>query len=146
MAIRLEDLPAHVQDAIRRQDAREAAARAPAGKGAPLARAMKRASGLNQTEQAYADHLEHRRRAGEIIDYRAQAMTFRLGPDCRYTPDFLVVEADSTLTLVDVKGGHTWEDSVIKLKTAAQQFPWFAWQMVQRRDSGWHVVRELNRG
>lgn len=140
MTFKLSDFPPHVQAAIRKQEAADRDRAAPAPK---LAKALPRTSTLNKTEQAYANHLELRRRAGEIADFRVQAMTFLIGPGCRYTPDFCILENDGTFTLVDVKGGHTWEDSVVKLKTAADKFPFFRWQMVEKRGEAWNTVRSL---
>lgn len=146
--MKLTDLPEHIQDLIRKQDARVARAKADREKQgvapAKRAKALPRVVTLNQTERAFAADLERRRRAGEIADYKAQSMTFLLAPGCRYTPDFFIVENDGTITLVDVKGRHTWEDAVIKFKCAAQTFPWFRWQMIERRGETWHVARDLN--
>jgi hypothetical protein len=99
---------------------------------------------LNKTERAYAALLDGKRDRGEIRDYRVQALTFLLAPDCRYTPDFNVVERDGTLTNIDTKGGFTREDAVLKLKFAAERFPWFRWQMIERRKGTWNTVRDLN--
>lgn len=109
---------------------------------AKLAIATQPADGLNKTERAYRDHLDFRKRAGEIRDYRAHGVTFKLGIDCRYTPDFLVVENDGTLTFVEIKG---WlrDDALVKFRAAQQQFPWFRFVMIQRAKGGvWKIIRE----
>ena len=118
--------------------------------GKPTVARPARASGydprekLNKTERLYADILESRRRSGEITGYYVQSFTLLLGPACRYTPDFLVIEADGTLTFIDTKGGFTREDAVIKLKTAAAQYPHFRFKMIENRKGNFVEVRRLN--
>jgi hypothetical protein len=111
----------------------------------PLAKAIAAGDGLNKTERAYRDLLEFRKRAGEIRGYQTHALTFILGRDLRYTPEFIVHENDGTLTAIEIKGGFVREDSIVKFRAAQQQFPWLRWQMVQRckRDQGgWKLVRD----
>lgn len=100
--------------------------------------------GLNKTERAYRDLLEFRKRAGEVRDYRTHGITFKLGTDCRYTPDFMVIENDGTLTFVEIKG-FLRDDALVKFRTAQQQFPWFRFVMIQRckqSQGGWKTIRE----
>lgn len=97
---------------------------------------------LNKTEVAYREHLEFRKRAGEIADYSVQSVTFKLGDDCRYTPDFLVIENDRTMTFVEIKG-FLRDDALVKFRAAQDKFPWFRFKMIQRAKGGiWKVIRE----
>lgn len=97
--------------------------------------------GLNKTERAYRDLLEMRLRAGEIISYMTHAWTFKIGEDCRYTPEFAVIESDWTITIIEVKG-FLRDDSLVKFRAAQKQFPWMRWLMVSRIKGEWRTIRE----
>ena len=101
-----------------------------------LARAVR--SPMNKTEQAYADQLEQLRQIGRIAWWLFEAVTLKLGDDCRYTPDFLVVHTDRTLELVEVKG--FWrDDAKVKIRVAAERFPWFRFTAVRRAHGAWQA-------
>lgn len=89
----------------------------------------------NKTEAAYAAYLELRRRAGEVLWYCFDAVSLRLGRNLHYRPDFLVQLADGTLECHEVKG-HWAEDSRVKIKAAAEKFP-FRFLAVKKTRSGW---------
>jgi hypothetical protein len=89
---------------------------------------------MNKTEAAYAAMLEIRKAAGEIAGYWFEAITLKLAHDCRLTPDFFIVHRDGRIEFIDVKGtGPIQEDSVIKLRVAARQFPMFGFAMEKRQ-------------
>ncbi|EGX16832.1 gp8 domain protein [Escherichia coli STEC_S1191] len=48
---------------------------------------------MNKTESAYCQHLEQRKRAGEIAWYRFEGIKLRLADNTFYTPDFAVMLA-----------------------------------------------------
>ena len=77
---------------------------------------------INKMEQAYAFGLEARKHKGEIKQYWYEGITLKLGPDCRYTPDFLVQLADDTLELHEVKG-HWRDDAKVKLRVCMEIYP-----------------------
>ena len=95
---------------------------------------------MNKTEQAYADGLQLRKLAGEIIDFHFEAVTFKLAKDTRYTPDFSIWLADGSMEFVDAKGGGPMDEkSRVKVKCAAEKFPQFQFVIEQRlpkRDGG----------
>ena len=77
---------------------------------------------MNGTETRYSVELEGRKRLGEIEWYAFEAITFKLGKDCRYTPDFIVMLPDGLLEAHEVKG--RWEDdALVKVRVAAAMFP-----------------------
>lgn len=79
---------------------------------------------MNKTEAAYAaDVLERRKQTGEVIDYWFERFTFKLANDCRYTPDFVVMLASGELECHEVKGAFIRDDAKVKLKVAAEMFP-----------------------
>lgn len=97
---------------------------------------------MNDTETAYADELQLRKLAGEVIEWQFESMTLKLAKDCRYTPDFLVVLADGIIEMVDAKGGGPMDEkSRVKCKCAAEKFPWFRFVICQRQSKkdgrGW---------
>jgi hypothetical protein len=94
---------------------------------------------MNKTESAYAAHLELRKRAGEILDYRFEPLKLRLAPNTFYTPDFLVI-TPAQAEIHEVKG--FWEDDArVKIKVAAESFPWFQFVAVMRKGSMWDIER-----
>ena len=97
---------------------------------------------MNQTEQAYADLLENRKLAGEVIKFDFESITFKLADGCRYTPDFAIWLVDGTMEFVDCKGsGPMDEKSRVKVKCAAEKFPQFAFvteqEQAKKLGGGW---------
>jgi hypothetical protein len=89
---------------------------------------------MNQTEAAYAESLLVRKMASEIIDWQFEAITFKLAPDCRYTPDFAIWMADGTMEFVDCKGGGPMDEkSRVKAKVAAERYPMFVFVIEQKK-------------
>lgn len=90
---------------------------------------------MNKTEERFASRLALMKAAGEILGYHYEAVKFCIVPTCPgkrvavyYTPDFMVLRADSELEMIDVKGSAGWsEDARIKIKTAAARYPEFRW-------------------
>ena len=100
-------------------------------------KAVPRQSGMNKTEARYADLLTIAKGAGEILDWKYEAVTFKLGPDLRYTPDFFVVNVDWEVEFHETKGGFIREDAWQKLKTAAGMFD-FRFILCQwTKEKGW---------
>lgn len=98
------------------------------------AKAKKLPGTMNKIEAEYWQRLQADARRGIIRDIGYQRITLKLGQDCRYTPDFDFVDAHDVMTLVEVKAGRkdkatgavkafSMDDSTVKLKTAAAQFP-----------------------
>ena len=97
---------------------------------------------MNQTEAAYAELLEIRKLAGEIQGWEFEAVTFKLAPDCRYTPDFFVTMEDGTMECVDAKGGGPIDPkSMVKLRCAAEKFYQFRFaiekKQAKKNGGGW---------
>ncbi len=97
---------------------------------------------MNKTEAAYSSHLDLLLAAGTILWWAFEAMTLQIGDNCRYTSDFVVVAADGTLEIHDVKGRKGdgfWaeEDAIIKIKSVAQQFPFPVFIVWPKKGGGW---------
>jgi len=44
---------------------------------------------------------------------------------------------DGGQELIEVKGGHIWEDRLLKFKIARSQFPEYSWSLWQWRKTQW---------
>ena len=87
----------------------------------PKARARKLPGVMNKLEQRYAQYLDLQLKAGEIQDWQYETITFKLGHDTRYTPDFPVIAKDDTLEFHETKG-FKFAKNMQKLKIAASMF------------------------
>jgi hypothetical protein len=99
----------------------------------------------NKTEAAYADHLERRRLVGDVYAWRYEAARWKLGHDCTYSPDFMVVDSDGRIAWHEVKG-FMEDDALVKLKTFAAIHPYFAVVLVHgkgRHGAGGWEMREI---
>lgn len=74
-------------------------------------------------EALYAGYLHVRQRGGDILDWRYESVTLRLGERVRYTSDFYVRPRTGRIQLHEVKGPWAWEDSRVKLQAAAAAYP-----------------------
>jgi hypothetical protein len=86
---------------------------------------------MNKTEAAYWGLLMTRKQVGEILHFMFEPVGLRLGKKCFYHPDFMVTNADRTITFHEVKG-YWREDARVKIKVAAKMFPMFSFVAVQR--------------
>ena len=105
---------------------------------------------MNRNESAYAEHLRLLTHAGEVVWFAFEAIKLRLADNTTLTVDFVVMLRDGTIEFVDVKGykkkangdpGY-WalEDSKIKLKIAAEMFPFVFRVVFQDKQKTWHSV------
>lgn len=91
--------------------------------------------GMNKTEANYAYQLEMLKKAEQILEWRFEPLKFKLATRTFYTPDFLVVK-EECLEIHEVKG--FWKDDArVKIKVAAQMYPWFKWAAVQWKRKQW---------
>ena len=90
---------------------------------------------MNKTEKAYADRLEILKRLGEIVDYKFEAVRFRIGEGAYYKPDFLVVYADR-FEIHETKG-HWREAAKVRIRACAELYPWFNWVAVYYERGKW---------
>ena len=95
-------------------------------------------AGMNRTEAAYSRRLDRMRAAGEILAWRYEALTFRLGHRCNYTPDFLVI-TPVEVQIHEVKGGFVREDGLIKWKLAAERHPEFRFFLCRLVKQQWNI-------
>jgi hypothetical protein len=73
-------------------------------------------------EAAYHAWLSEQQHAGAILWHKFEALKLRLADNAFYTPDFMVLAADSRLELHEVKG--FWQDDArVTIKVAASLYP-----------------------
>ena len=100
----------------------------------------------NQLERDFGDLLETQFRRGEIAWYAFQRLTFKLGDDCRYSPDWNVVTASGLLIQYECKGTkvvkgkaklYARDDAMVKIRSAASIFWWAKFVVVWRFKGVW---------
>ena len=91
---------------------------------------------MNKMEAEYAGILDVRRQAGEVAGYWFESLKLRLADRTWYSIDFLVMLADGSLEVHEVKG-FMEDDAAAKLKVAASQYPLFPFILVTRRGGKW---------
>jgi len=85
---------------------------------------------MNGLEARYAGHLEAKRRVGSIVFWKYEAVKLRLADGAFYTPDFFLMLADGRVGFHETKG--FWrDDAKIKIKVAAELYPWLFFVGVQ---------------
>lgn len=90
---------------------------------------------MNKTEAAYAEHLEMRRRAGEIAWFKFEGIKLRLADNAFLTIDFPVMLITGELEMHEVKG-HWTDDARVKMKVAADVYP-FPFIALTRKGGAW---------
>lgn len=111
----------------------------------PIPQTVDSTTKMNKTETRYAEMLELLKRAGEIVEWRFEGIKFKLGEDrCWYTPDFFVVGPEA-FEIHEIKGGFIHSRDMVRFKTAAHQYPWFEFRMVQWKGKKWSRLHTLNR-
>ena len=103
------------------------------------AKGRRREREMNGTEARYAAVLETRRHAGEVAWWAYEAVQLRLADRCTYLPDFLVMLADGSIEVHEVKGGFARDDAIVKLKVAADLYP-FTFRLCRYRGRKWEVA------
>jgi len=86
---------------------------------------------LNKLEKAWLSHL---RLLHPVV--RVQALQLKLADDCRYCPDFYVIDPNGQLVFFEVKG-FMRDDALVKLKTAARIFLEFRFVLVMKKNGKW---------
>jgi len=99
--------------------------------------------GMNRTERAYANYLATLKLCGEIRDWRFEPFRFKIAGRTFLKIDFLVWLNDGSVELHDTKG-HMEDDAAVKIKTVADQNPWFRFWLVCREGGQW-VYRAVTR-
>lgn len=95
--------------------------------------------GRTKLEREYSLYLEALKRAGEIIDWRHEPMSLRLGANTFYIPDFLVIQNNMEAEFHETKGRWRQHDRV-KIKVAVAEHPYFKFKAIMKDPKeGWKV-------
>lgn len=117
-------------------------------RGFARALARRKPGTMNGAEGEYSNVLALRKRDGEILAAEFEAVTFKLAPDLRYTPDFMVVMADGTIEFHEVKASrrvgkkkvekpHLEDDARAKYLVAADRFYQFRFAIACEIGGAW---------
>ena len=109
---------------------------------------------MNKTEEAFSQFAETHLKAGLILGWWFESVTLLLGPNMRYTPDFMIFEMDQTITFVEVKPSYTDKESgkrkvfardgsLEKLKVASTKYP-FRFKLAVRQTGIIFDVKEIS--
>lgn len=165
MAIRSQELRAHVKAQMAAQDAKvphgmvscRYCAKPIGGTGLQMheerckkisARQQHTSGRMNKTEAAYAERLRLRVLADEVASFQFEAVKLRIAERCFYTPDFLVVTPDDHYEFHEVKGRkgdgfYAREDAIIKVKAAAALFSTWRFFIVWPAEGGAWREKEI---
>ena len=100
---------------------------------------------MNGAERRYAETvLAPRQAAGELDGWFFEAVTLKLAPNARYTPDFMVVLDSGEIEFHEVKGWME-EAAFVRIKVAAEKFPFRFWLATVRtkKDGGGFEIKEV---
>jgi hypothetical protein len=109
-------------------------------KGSRGGRARHTPGVMNDLEKRFSEYLElHKKLKGSELfgcHVEFEAMRFRLGYKCFYTPDFVVYSPGIGLRVYEVKG--FWEDDArVKIKTVAARYRWIKFIAVTEYAGAW---------
>lgn len=132
--------------------ARQAKSKSPAPKQSTSkaklhALGRKKKGEMNATEARFANYLRGLEITGEIIWWRHEGIKLQLADNTTLNVDFNVMYADGLLVMIDVKGAKAIieEDAKVKMKVAAEQFP-FVFRYAfprQKKDGGGWIFEEI---
>jgi len=89
----------------------------------------------NELEARYAQLLDLRLKAGEILWWMTQGWRFRLGEGAYYKPDFTLMTADGFLEAHETKG--FWREAAkVRIREAAEVHP-VKFVAVQWKNNNW---------
>jgi hypothetical protein len=92
---------------------------------------------MNKTENMFRLLLKARFPDCEI---RFEAYKLRIGERCYYCPDFAVIHLSGLIDFYECKGGHIWEDSLIKCKAAKEMYQHHIFEMWQCKKGSWTQI------
>lgn len=146
--MKLSDLPPHVQNLAAAQAARSTV-KAPMPLPGRHGRGKRKVPGeMNKVERKYYDHLDAEHRAGKILWFAYEPIRLKLAHLTTYSPDFMVMELDEVISMIEVKGStkskktgkrsaFVEDDAAVKIKVASEIFPFrFAMAWVDPSKAG----------
>jgi hypothetical protein len=108
----------------------------PANDAGAFARGRLPGTTMNGLETAYAAFLEARKTDRDVLWWKFQPMRLRLADGAFYKPDFGVLTRECLFELHETKG--FWrEASRVRIKIAAEQFPFRFIAITRAKAGGW---------
>ena len=100
----------------------------------------------NKTEAAYEAYLRILLAAGEITWFKFEGLKLRLADNTFLTVDFFVMTSSGELQAHDVKGGFITEDANVKMKVAADMYPFrfFLVRAKAKKNGGGWDIKEVS--
>lgn len=98
---------------------------------------------MNKTERRYFEYLKAEEAAGRVQKIWFESIKVKIADGaCWYTPDFLVLKADSTLEFHEVKANPRifQDDAKVKVKTTATNYPFKMIVVYPKNTHGWEFV------
>lgn len=95
--------------------------------------------GLNKLESSFFEYLKNMYRTEDIVPH---GLTFLLGNNLRYTPDFACFFAHG-IVLWETKGPFFRDDAKVKLKAAASKYHRATFYLVQKIEGQWRIEKVL---
>jgi hypothetical protein len=93
--------------------------------------------GMNSLEARYAfEILDQEIALGSSQRWFFESFRLRLAPKTFYTPDFMVIKSDGSISFREVKG-FLREDASVKFKWAREIYPFFEFEMWSRQRGEW---------
>jgi hypothetical protein len=96
---------------------------------------------MNKLEDSYRQYLENEMRVGRVEWYLYEGIKFKLADKTFYTPDFAVMKAGGEMEVHEVKG-FMMDDANVKLKCAAERFP-FKFLLIKKAKGGSWDIKEV---
>jgi hypothetical protein len=97
-------------------------------------------SKMNKLESRYAQYLESERFRGKVVWWKYAPMNLRLAsPKCWYAIDFMYLDNEYRIHMVETKGDWVQDDSLVKFKVASETFPNFIFHWVTWKAGEWNV-------
>lgn len=90
----------------------------------------------NKLEQAFASRLGDELKLGRIRWWGYEPIKLKMGLGAWYTPDFGVVEKDSSFTFYETKGSFFREAAKVRFKVAKLKYPFFNFVVARKPPKG----------
>lgn len=101
---------------------------------------------MNKTEASFARLLESIKGKGIIKDFRFEGLRLAYGTDpetgkqIHYTPDFVAINPDGSMRLLEIKGGHIFPNAILRFKCCRAFWPEFTFEMWQYKKGEWKKI------
>lgn len=107
------------------------------GRKKPVAGRTAPKRGKNKTELEFELRFKREHPSMTLL---YESLKLRIDPTCWYLPDFFCPEL---MTFYEVKGGHLWDDAIVKFKAARAIHTYAHFEMWQCVKGSWRQIRRL---